>query len=77
MRDNCVCLESITPCNCLAVCFLPSSRLFENIGEFGAKKYFTEHRTANAIQLVVAIKENFSGLFFFWVSPKEEEFPRD
>ena len=40
------------------------SPLFRNNGEFGAKKYFTDHRTANTNQLFVVIRGNFSGLFF-------------
>ena len=49
-------------------CFLKYKKFWRphhKIGEVGAKKYFTDHRTANKIQLVVAIKGNFSGLFFF------------
>ena len=38
---------------------------FWNIREFGAKNFFTDHQTANTIQLLGAIKEKFSGLFFF------------
>ena len=30
-----------------------------------SKKHFTDHRTANKIRLLAAIKGNFSGLFFF------------
>ena len=46
--------------------FSPSSaQLFRNIGEFEAKKYFTDHRTVNIFQLFVAIKGHFSGQFFF------------
>ena len=44
---------------------------------FGAKCYFTDLRTANIIQLFVAIKGNFSGLFFFWTCRCEGEFLRD
>ena len=54
-----------TLCNCLAISFLLLSRLFRNIGEFGAKKKFTDTRTAKTIQLVAATKGSFSGLFFF------------
>ena len=61
----CVYLLSITPCNCLAICFLPSSRFLQNIGEFGAKKHITDHRTADKTQFVVVIKRIFFGLFFF------------
>ena len=35
----------------------------QNIGKFGAEKYFTDHRTANAIQLFSPIKTTF---FFFF-----------
>ena len=48
----CVCVKRITLCNCL--CFSsPSScdfaSVIRNIGKFGAKNYFTDHRTANTI----------------------------
>ena len=48
----CVCVKRITLCNCL--CFSsPSScdfaSVIRNIGKFGAKNYFTDHRTANRI----------------------------
>ena len=48
----CVCVKRITLCNCL--CFSsPSScdfaSVIRNIGKFGAKNYFTDHQTANAI----------------------------
>ena len=47
----CVCWKSKTLCTCQ---FLPSSlspRLFRGIREFGAKQYFSSHRTAaNGIQ---------------------------
>ena len=42
--------------------------ILRNIGEFGAKKYRTDHQTSNIIQLFVAVNGNFSGLFFFWAS---------
>ena len=45
--------------------FFFSPPLFRNNGEFGAKKYFMDHRTGNTIQLFVAIKGHFSGIFFF------------
>ena len=42
---------------CICVCSSCSCRfsasLIQNIGEFGAEKYFINHRTANAIQLFV------------------------
>ena len=36
-----------------------------NFSGIRSKKHFTDHRTANTIQLRVAIKGIFSGLFFF------------
>ena len=33
--------------------------------EFAGKQYCTDHRTANAIQLIIVIKGYFSGLFFY------------
>ena len=50
-----------------------SATFFLEYQEFRAKKYFTGHRTANIIQLFVAIKGNFSGLFFFLTSRSERE----
>ena len=41
------------------------------------KKYFAGQQTANTLQLFVAVKWNFSGLFFFWTSLKERKFPRN
>ena len=55
--------------------FSSSPQLFQNIGEFGAKNYFTDLWTAT-IHSFVAVKGNFSGLCFFWTSPSEGEFPR-
>ena len=49
----CVWVKRITLCNCLcsssssSSCF--SASLIRNIGEFGAKNYFTDHRTANTM----------------------------
>ena len=49
----CVCVKRITICTCLCSSSSPSSRssasLIRNIGEFRAKKYFTDHWTANTI----------------------------
>ena len=39
-----------TLCNCLcSSSSCDSASLVQNIGEFGAKSYFTDHRTANTI----------------------------
>ena len=65
LQIYCVRLKSKTLCISL---FSPSSssrRLFRNIGEFGAKKYFSDHRTSNATQLFVAIKGNFFSSILF------------
>ena len=53
------------------------SPLFRNNGEFGAKKYFTDHRAANTNQLFVVLRGNFSGLFFFKKCRCKRELPRD
>ena len=51
--------------------FSPSSvssslqQLFPGYREFGAKKYFTDHGTANIVQLFAAVKGNVSRLLFF------------
>ena len=66
--------------NALHLRFSPSSscpQLFRNIKKIGAKKYFTDHRAANIIQLFVAIKGNLSGVFFFWASSSEGKLPRN
>ena len=49
-------------------CYLFSSLVeaFGNIGEFRAKKYFTDLQLANRIHLVGAIKGDFSGIIFFF-----------
>ena len=49
----------------LFIYFFYSERLFPNTGEFGVKKYFTDHQTANTLQVVVVMKGNLSGLLFF------------
>ena len=54
-----------------------SPPLFRNYRKLGAKKYFTDHWTANTIQLFVAIKGNFLWSIFFWTSRSEGEFSRD
>ena len=56
-NNYCVCLKSKTLRNCRSSSFL--HYFFQNNGEFGAKKYFTDHRTADTNQLFVP------GLFFF------------
>ena len=72
----CVYLLSITLYNCLAICFLPSSRFLQNIGEFGPKKYITDHRTADKTQFVVVIKHcskchlfRYSHVILEWFCP--------
>ena len=48
----------------LAISCLCLSRLFGTLWKL-EQKSFTDNQTTNTIQLVAAIKENFSGLFFF------------
>ena len=45
--------------------FLNSANLIRNIGEFHAKNYFTDHRTAKTIQLFVPIKRKLFGSILF------------
>ena len=64
----CVCVKRTTLCNCL--CSSSASSRFSasrirNIGEFGAKKYFSDQRTANTIQSFVPIRRNFFGSILF------------
>ena len=65
----------MTLCICLLFVFFPY-RDFREYWGIWTKNCFTDHRTVNTIQLVVAIKGTFSGIFFFWTSLKEGEFPR-
>ena len=71
-----VCVKRIAHCNCRCSSFRFSASFIGNIGEFGAKEYFTDHRTANTLKLFVSIKVILSGLFFFRISCSEGEFPR-
>ena len=51
-KTNCVCVKRITLCNCLCSSSLSSrnfASVIRNIGKFGAKNYFTDHKTANTI----------------------------
>ena len=43
----------------------PIKKKIQNIGEFGVKKYFINHQTANTIQLIVPIKRKFFGSIIF------------
>ena len=67
--------------NALRLFFSPlpsySPQLFCNIGQFGGKKYLTDHWAANTFQLFVAVEGNFSSIFFFWTSYSECGFARD
>ena len=56
---------------CLCNIFFPAYWVIQS------KKYFTDQQTGNTIQLFIALKENLSGLSFFWTSHSEGEFPRD
>ena len=51
--------KSITLCNCRSLCCSSAVR----IRELGAKKFFTEHRTAKVLKLGVAIKCRWSVFF--------------
>ena len=49
----------------------------EILGDSEEKKVFTERQTSDTNHLLTAVKEKFSGLFFFWTILSENEFPRD
>ena len=79
-NTNCVCVKRITLCSCLCSSSSPSSRfsanLIRNIREFGAKIYFTDHRTANTIQLFVPIKRKFIGSILFQNKLQQKGIPQ-
>ena len=52
----------------LPLFFLFSPSFFPNNRELGAKKYFTDHWTADTTQLFVAIKGNFFWSILFLVA---------
>ena len=52
-------------------------RLFLGYREFRAKIYFTNRRTANTIQLFVAMKGKFPGPLFLWACWGKGKFPRE
>ena len=61
-----VCVKRIKLCNCLCSSSSRfSANLIQNIEVFGAKKYFTDHSTANTIQLFVPTKRKFFGSILF------------
>ena len=54
-----VCMKRITLCNCLCSSSCFSASRIRNIGEFGVKNNFTDHRTANTIYV---FRDSFSVL---------------
>ena len=62
--NYCVCVKRKTLYDCL--CYSSeSASLIRNIGEFGARNYFTDHGTANTIHLFVPLKRKFFGSILF------------
>ena len=78
MWVNCVCFKNIMPYHTIVFFLLftlfPLSQLLWNIRKLEAKNHFTYNQKANTIQLFVATKRNFSGLFFFWTNHSKGEF---
>ena len=64
MRRITICI-----CVCSPSCRFSASHI-RNIGKFGAKKYFLDHRKVNAIQLFVPIKREFFGPLLFQNKPQ-------
>ena len=60
----------------LVVFLLPLLPITLNIGKFGAKKYFIEHRTANAIQLFVPTKRKSFGSLLFQNNSQRRGIPQ-
>ena len=74
----CFCMKRIALCICMCS-FSPSrflASLIRNIGEFWAKKYFIDHWTANAIQLLVPTKKKFFESLLFQNKSQRRGFPR-
>ena len=76
----CVCVKCITLCNYLcSSSSSPFSRfsanLIQNIGEFGAKKYFATIKLLIQFSYFFLCKRTFSGLFFFRISSNDGELP--
>ena len=56
----CVCVKRLTLCNCLCSSYSRfSASVIQNIREFRANNYFTDHLTTNTIQLFVPTKRKF------------------
>ena len=53
-----------------------SASLIHNICEFGAKKYFIDHRRANAIQLLIPLKRKLFGSIFFQIKSQRRGIPQ-
>ena len=78
-QQYCFCVKHITLC--IWVCsFSPSSRfsfsLIRSISEFGARKHFIDHRTANALHLFIIIKSKFFGSLLFQTISQRREIPQ-
>ena len=73
----CVCLKATTIYNCLFLLLLLI--LCQNLPEYWGIRtkiiLYRDHWTVQIIQSFVAIKRNFSGLFFFWKSRSEGKIP--
>ena len=79
----CICVKRITLCNCLCSSSSPSSHfsasLLRNIEEFGAKKYFTDHRTTSTIHVFKDLVPVLKILGCYYDTQKFEQLsiPRD
>ena len=79
----CVCVKRIRLCNCLCSSSSPSSsssrfpfRLIRNIEEFGEKKYFTDHQTANKVQLFIPMIRKYFVSILFQNKSQRRGFPQ-
>ena len=53
-----------------------SASLIRNMGEFGAKRYFTDHQKTHTIQLFVFIKRKFFGSILFYIKSQQMGIPQ-
>ena len=60
---HCLALNLLSTAVLETICFLFSLLLFQNNRKLGTKKNCTDHQKAKTVQLFVAMKEHFSGLF--------------
>ena len=77
LTSFCVWLWSITLCNFLPIFFSFLVEFFWNIVKLGGKKILQTIEQQIQFSYLLPKTENFADQFFFWISRRKEEFPRD